>query len=66
MIGRSSEESRRPRVRFLVTRYARMARGDRAGLRYKRIGSHTIRHNATTPSAMDYRTSPIELCPLLG
>jgi len=35
-------------VHDIVTRYARKARGNRAGLRHKRIGPHTIRHTTAT------------------
>ena len=56
--GRADEErvflgrSRRAMTRFgvhdIVTRYARLARGNRAGLRHKPIGPHTIRHTTAT------------------
>lgn len=56
--GRAEEEqvflgrSRRAMTRFgvhdIVTRHARMARGNRPGLRHKRIGPHTIRHTTAT------------------
>jgi integrase/recombinase XerD len=56
--GRADEErvflgrSARPMTRFgvhdIVTRYARIARGHRAGLRHKRVSPHTIRHTTAT------------------
>ena len=47
-LGRSARAMTRFGVHDIVTRYARMARGNRAGLRHKRIGPHTIRHTTAT------------------
>ena len=47
-LGRSSREMTRFGVHDIVTRYAKMASGNRAGLRHKRIGPHTIRHTTAT------------------
>ena len=47
-LGRSRRAITRFGVHDIVTRYARMARGDRAGLRHKRIGPNTIRHTTAT------------------
>jgi site-specific recombinase XerD len=47
-LGRSRRAMTRFGVHDIVTRYARLARGNRAGLRHKRIGPHTIRHTTAT------------------
>ena len=47
-LGRSARAMTRFGVHDIVTRHARMARGNRAGLRLKRIGPHTIRHTTAT------------------
>ena len=47
-LGRSARAMTRFGVHDIVTRYARIARGNRAGLRLKRIGPHTIRHTTAT------------------
>ena len=47
-LGRSSRAMTRFGVHDIVTRYARMTRGKRAGVRHKRIGPHTIRHTTAT------------------
>jgi site-specific recombinase XerD len=47
-LGRSARAMTRFGVHDIVTRYARKARGNRAGLRHKRIGPHTIRHTTAT------------------
>jgi integrase/recombinase XerD len=47
-LGRSRQAMTRFGVHDIVTRYARMARGNRSGLRHKRIGPHTIRHTTAT------------------
>ena len=43
-LGRSARAMTRFGVHDIVTRYAKLARGNRPGLRHKRIGPHTIRH----------------------
>jgi len=47
-LGRSSRAMTRFGVHDIVTRYAKMARGNRVGLRHKRVGPHTIRHTTAT------------------
>jgi site-specific recombinase XerD len=47
-LGRSSGAMTRFGVHDIVTRYARIVRGNRPGLRHKRIGPHTIRHTTAT------------------
>ncbi len=47
-LGRSRRAMTRFGVHDIVTRYARLGRGNRAGLRHKRIGPHTIRHTTAT------------------
>lgn len=47
-LGRSSRAMTRFGVHDIVTRYAKMARGNRVGLRHKRVGPHTIRHRTAT------------------
>jgi site-specific recombinase XerD len=47
-LSRSSRAMTRFGVHDIVTRYARLARGNRAGLPHKRIGPHTIRHTTAT------------------
>ena len=46
--GRSASTMTRFGVHDIVTRYARTVRGNRPGLRNKRIGPHTIRHTTAT------------------
>mgnify|MGYP005812000591 CR=1 FL=1 len=46
--GRSGRAMTRFGVHDVVTRYAKRARGERPGLRHKRIGPHTIRHTTAT------------------
>lgn len=47
-LGRSARAMTRFGVHDIVTRYAKLARGNRASLRHKRIGPHTIRHTTAT------------------
>lgn len=47
-LGRSAQPMTRFGVHDIVTRYARIARGHRAGLLHKRVGPHTIRHTTAT------------------
>lgn len=47
-LGRSARAMTRFGVHDIVTRYARAAGGNRAGLRHKPVGPHTIRHTTAT------------------
>jgi integrase/recombinase XerD len=47
-LGRSARAMTRFGVHDIVTRYAKLARGNRPSLRHKRIGPHTIRHTTAT------------------
>jgi site-specific recombinase XerD len=47
-LGRSARAMTRFGVHDIVTRYAKLSRGNRASLRHKRIGPHTIRHTTAT------------------
>jgi integrase/recombinase XerD len=47
-LSRSGQPMTRFGVHDVVTRYAKIVRGQRAALRHKRVGPHTIRHTTAT------------------